>query len=99
MGLNIFQTVKIYAGKWNEKSARALSKEEIEEVKSTIVQPSKWGLSLLMYLNSGGQVYFPIDKSSLDKVKSGDVVDTSKLLWVTLEKSGEADIVRARIVD
>lgn len=38
--MNIFSTLKTYAGKWSVKSERAFDAEEINAVKQAVVVPS-----------------------------------------------------------
>lgn len=93
--MNIFATIRIYAGKWSESDKRAFTPEEIEAVTKAEVVESQYGYSVCFYMIGGGQSYIPLDQNSSANV--GDVVDLSKAELVTLSKTGEDDIYRVRI--
>jgi len=90
--MNIFSSLRVYAGKWSEKARRAFSKEEIEAISSATVVESQYGNSVCFTMLSGGQTYIPLDINSSKSV--GDTIDLSSAELVTLSKQGEADIYR-----
>ena len=83
---NIFSSLRVYAGKWNLKSSRAFSPEEIAAVASAVVVASQYGNSVCFMMVGGGQTYIP--------KAVGDSIDLSSAKLLTLEKSGESDIFR-----
>lgn len=89
---NIFASLRTYAGKWAEKSRRAFSAEEVAAVSNAVVVNSNYGLSVCFMMKSGGQTFIPLSTTSSKGV--GETVDLSAATLVTLEKQGEADIVR-----
>lgn len=89
---NIFASLRTYAGKWAEKSRRAFSAEEVDAVSNAVVVNSNYGLSVCFMMKSGGQTFIPLSSTSSKGV--GETVDLSAATLVTLEKQGEADIVR-----
>ena len=89
---NIFSSLRIYAGKWNLKSSRAFSPEEIAAVSSAVVVPSQYGNSVCFTMVSGGQTFIPLSNNSAKAI--GESIDLSSAKLLTLEKSGEADIFR-----
>lgn len=93
--MNIFASLKVYAGKWSEKSVRKFSAEEIAYVTMAVVVPSQYGNSVQFIRKDGGMSFIPLDQNSTLGV--GEVVDLTKAELVTLEKQGEADIMRVRI--
>lgn len=93
--MNIFASLRIYAGKWNEKNARAFTPEEVAAVTSAVVVESQYGMSVCFSMLSGGQTYIPLDQNS--SLSIGDHVDLTKASLVTLFKQGEDDIYRVRI--
>lgn len=93
--MNIFSTLKTYAGKWSVKSTRAFDAEEINAVKSAVVVPSQYGNSVMFTMVAGGQSYIPLANDST--VAVGEVIDLSKAQLLTLSKDGESDIVRVSI--
>lgn len=93
--MNIFASLRVYAGKWSVKSRRAFTPEEISAVKSAEVVPSQYGNSVCFYMMSGGQTFIPLANDSILGV--GDKVDLTKASLLTLEKQGEADILRVEI--
>ena len=105
--LNIFASLKVYAGKWTPKqnmvdenghpvpNSRNLSAEEIATIASAIVVPSQYGNSVQFTRVGGGLQFIPLDKESTLGV--GDTVDVTKAKLLTLCKQGEDDIVRVVI--
>lgn len=93
--MNIFSTLKTYAGKWSVKSSRAFTTEEIAAVQSATVVPSQYGNSVCFMMVGGGQTYIPLANDAT--VGVGETVDMSKAKLLTLEKSGESDINRVSI--
>lgn len=90
--MNIFSSLKQYAGKWNLKSRRAFNAEEIASVASATVVPSQYGNSVCFMMKSGGQTFIPLSQNSSKSV--GDAIDLSQAELLTLEKQGEQDILR-----
>ena len=89
---NIFASLRTYAGKWAEKSRRAFSAEEVDAVSNAFVVNSNYGLSVCFMMKGGGQTFIPLSNTSSKGV--GETVDLNEATLVTLEKQGEADIVR-----
>ena len=89
---NIFSSLRVYAGKWNLKSLRAFSPEEIAAVSSAVVVTSQYGNSVCFTMVSGGQTFIPLSSYSARTV--GESIDLSSAKLLTLEKNGEADIFR-----
>lgn len=89
---NIFSSLKVYAGKWNLKSSRAFSPEEIAAVASAVVVASQYGNSVCFTMVGGGQTFIPLSNSSSKAV--GESIDVASAKLLTLEKDGEADIFR-----
>lgn len=93
--MNIFASLKVYAGKWCEKESRKFTTEEISTINIAIVVPSQYGNSVQFMRRDGGMSFIPLDQNSALSV--GDMIDLTKAELVTLEKQGEADIYRVRI--
>jgi len=93
--MNIFSALRVYAGKWSEKDARAFAPEEIAAVQKAEVVESQYGFSVCFMMKAGGQSYIPLDQNSALGI--GDIVDLTKAQLVTLQKQGEKDIYRVRI--
>lgn len=89
---NIFSSLRVYAGKWNLKSSRAFSPEEIAAVSAAVVVASQYGNSVCFSMVNGGQTFIPLSQNSAKAV--GDSIDLASAKLLTLEKSGEADIFR-----
>jgi hypothetical protein len=90
--MNIFSSLRVYAGKWNESARRAFSQEEQDAILSATVVDSQYGQSVCFTMVGGGQTYIPLDLNS--SKATGDTVDLSKAELLTLSKQGEADIYR-----
>ena len=93
--MNIFGTLKTYAGKWSLKSSRKFEDEEINAVSKAEVVPSSYGNSVCFFMKSGGNKYIALSNDAT--VAVGDLVDLSKAQLLTLEKKGESDILRVKI--
>lgn len=89
---NIFSTLRVYAGKWNLKSSRDFSPEEVEAVASAVVVASQYGNSVCFTMVGGGQTFIPLSQNSAKAV--GDSINLTSAKLLTLEKSGESDIFR-----
>jgi len=90
--MNIFSSLRVYAGKWNVKETKKFSEEEIALVDRAEVVDSQYGQSVCFFMKSGGMTYIPLDQNS--SKATGDTVDLSQASIVTLSKQGEADIYR-----
>lgn len=93
--MNIFSILRTYAGKWNVKSSRAFTQEEIQAVESATVVPSQYGNSVCFMMVGGGQTYIPLANDAT--VGVGESIDLTKAKLLTLEKRGESDINRISI--
>ena len=93
--MNIFSSLRVYAGKWEVKSIRGFTEEEIKAVVQAVVVPSQYGNSVQFTMAGGGLTFIPLDQNST--LGSGEIVDLTKAKLTTLEKSGEADIYRITI--
>lgn len=93
--MNIFNSLKNYAGKWQVKESRNFSQEEINSVSDAYVVESQYGNSVCFVMIGGGQTYIPLSTNS--SLGLGDSVDVSKAKLLTLSRAGEADIQRVEI--
>lgn len=93
--MNIFNAIKVYAGKWQVKDSRAFSQEEIDAVDKASVVDSQYGLSVCFFLKSGGQSFIPL--SSTSSLNVGDAVNLSAAKLLTLSREGDDDILRVEI--
>lgn len=89
---NVFSSLRVYAGKWNLKSSRAFSPEEVAAVASAVVVASQYGNSVCFTMVGGGQTFIPLSQNSAKAV--GDSIDLASAKLLTLGKSGESDIFR-----
>lgn len=90
--MNIFNSLRVYAGKWAVKSSRDFSQEEIDAISSASVVDSQYGNSVCFLMKSGGQTFIPLSTNST--LGLGDSVDLTKAKLLTLGREGEADIYR-----
>lgn len=93
--MNIFSTLRTYAGKWRVKSSRAFTQEEIQTVEAATVVPSQYGNSVCFMMVGGGLTYIPLANDAT--VGVGESIDLTKAKILTLEKEGESDINRVSI--
>ena len=92
--MNIFSSLRIYAGKWAVKESRVFNQEEKDAISTATVVPSQYGNSVCFMMVSGGKTFIPLDQSS--SLGVGEAVDLSKAELLTLTKEGEADIYRVK---
>lgn len=90
--MNIFNSLRVYAGKWAVKASRAFSADEIEAVDHATVVDSQYGSSVCFIMKAGGQTFIPLSTNST--LALGDDVDLSKAKLLTLSREGDADIYR-----
>lgn len=90
--MGIFDSLRIYAGKWSVKGSRNFTADEISAVSSAKVVDSQYGSSVCFFMKAGGQTYLPLSTES--SLQVGDEVNLSEHRLITLEKSGETDILR-----
>ena len=93
--MNIFSSLRVYAGKWEVKSTRDFTEEEIKTVVHAVVVPSQYGNSVQFTMAGGGLTFIPLDQNSA--LGAGETVDLTKAKLVTLGKAGENDIYRVSI--
>ena len=93
--MNIFNSLRKYAGKWSVIASRAFSAEEQSAVTSATVVPSQYGNSVCFMMVGGGQTFIPLSTNSSKAV--GDTIDLSKAKLLTLAKDGEDNIYRVEI--
>ena len=92
--MNLFSNLKVYGGKWSEKSSRKFSQEELALVDKAQVVESEYGSSRCFFMKNGTTMYVPMSQDAKSGV--GDMVDLSSAGIVTLEKQSEKDIQRIR---
>lgn len=91
--MNIFSNLKRYvAGKWQIKSSRNFTAEEVKAVRFAKIVDSRHGLSVCFMMSDGGQTFIPLSNTSTLGV--GEAVNLQSAKILTLEKEGEADILR-----
>ena len=93
--MNIFNNLRIYAGKWEVKEVRDFTDIEKAAILQAVVVPSQFGSSVQFTMTAGGMTFIPLDQNS--RLSIGELIDLSKAKLVTLSKSGEADIYRISI--
>lgn len=93
--MNIFNQLRVYAGKWAVVASNDFSKEEIDMVDRAEVVDSQYGNSVCFFMKSGGQTFIPLSTNSTLGV--GDSVDLTKAKLLQLHREGDADIYRVEI--
>lgn len=94
--MNIFETIQMYAGKWNVKKVDNFTPEEIAMVDHAEVVSSEFGKSVCFFMKDGRQGYIPLDKDDEQTIYIGTKVDMTKVSVVTLSRVGDADIKRIK---
>ena len=90
--MNIFSSLRVYAGKWAVSNSRSFAQEEIDAVDHASVVDSQYGSSVCFFMKGGGQTFIPLSTNST--LGLGDEVDLSKAKLLTLHRDGDADIYR-----
>lgn len=90
--MNVFNSLRVYAGKWSVKNSRSFTQEEIDGVSNATVVDSQYGMSVCFFMKSGGQTFIPLSNTS--SLGLGDTVDLKTAKLLTLAREGEADIYR-----
>lgn len=90
--MNIFNSLRKYAGKWSVIASRAFTAEEQSAVQSATVVASQYGNSVCFMMVGGGQTFIPLSQNSSKGV--GDSIDLSTAQLLTLAKEGEDNIYR-----
>lgn len=93
--MNIFQSLQVYAGKWNVTGSRSFNDEEKAMILRAEVVPSEYGNSVCFFMKSGGQTYIPLSNQSTLGV--GEEVDLNAAKLLTLHRDGSDDITRIDI--
>lgn len=95
--MNIFDTIQMYAGKWQVKSERSFTEDEIASVDSVEVVSSEYGKSACFFMKNGQRGYIPLDQDSELVTPIGTILDIKNLTVKTLSRIGDADIQRINI--
>ena len=90
--MSIFESLRVYAGKWSVKDSRAFTADEINAVDHATVVASEYGNSVCFHMRAGGMTFIPLSNASTKGV--GEAVELKDAKLLTLSKQGEADIVR-----
>lgn len=93
--MSIFESIKVYPGKWNVQEEREFTTDEINAVEKAMVVSSQYGNSVCFMMVGGGMTFIPLDLNS--NLGVGEVVDLHKAKLLTLSKDGEKDIYRVSI--
>ena len=93
--MNIFNQLRVYAGKWAVVESKAFSQEEQDLVSHAEVVDSQYGMSVCFFMKAGGQTFIPLSTNSTLGV--GDSVDLTKAKLLQLHREGDADIYRVEI--
>ena len=81
--MNIFNSLRIYAGKWEVKSERNFSQDEINAVSHAVVVDSTYGSSVQFTMKNGGLTFIPLSQDS--SLGIGEEVDLTKAKILTLQ--------------
>lgn len=92
--MNLFSNLRVYGGKWAEKSSRKFTQDELALVTKAQVVESQYGNSCCFFMANGTTMYVPMSNDAKSEV--GDIIDLKEAEIVTLEKVGEKDIQRIR---
>lgn len=90
--MNLFDSLRTFAGKWSVKASRSFTAEEISAVSKTVIVDSQYGKSVCFFMKTGGMKYIPLSTES--NLSVGSTIDMGVAKVVTLAKEGESDILR-----
>lgn len=94
--MGILNALRLYRGKWQVKSIEKFDANDAADVKSAVVVPSEFGLSVCMTLKSGGTKYLPVSNTSR-ALAQGEEINVAECNVVTLEREGDDDIHRIEV--
>ena len=89
--MNIFASLKTYAGQFKVTKSRNFSAEELNLVNNAKVVLSQYGMSVCFFMTDGCQKYIPLSRDSV--ANEGDVVDLKKAKILTLAKEGSSETI------
>ena len=92
--MGLFSNIKTYATGWALKATNKIDAADIAAVEKAVVVDSKFGKSVCFFLKAGGQAFYPVAQDS--ELSVGQTVDLNAVEVLTLEKSGEKDIIRIK---
>ena len=92
--MNLFSGLRVYGGKWAEKTSRKFTQDELALVTKAKVVESQYGNSCCFFMANGTTMYVPMSTDAKSGV--GDIINLNEAEIVTLEKAGEKDIQRIR---
>lgn len=90
--MGIFDSLRLYAGKWSVSNSRNFTAEEIDAVERATVVASEYGNSVCFVMKAGGMTFIPLSTNSTKGVGEAISLKDSKLL--TLSQPGKEDITR-----
>jgi len=93
--MNIFSSLRIYAGNWQKKAERFFTQEEKDAVESCSVVSSQYGNSACFLMKGGGMAFIPMSNGS--SLGVGDTVDLDRAKIITLARQGDNDIQRIEL--
>ena len=94
--MGLFSNKQVYADKWSVKSVAPMSADDAALFNKAIVVPSEFGMSVEFHMVSGGKCYIPVDTECV--VQIGEELNPMSLEVVILERLGDEDIERIRVV-
>lgn len=93
--MSIFNDLRNYQTKWEEKGRRNFTPQEIAEIDEAVVVASQYGFSGRFQRKNGYIVFIPMSQTC--SLGEGESIDMQKAVIVTLSKLGENDIFRIEI--
>lgn len=95
--MGFLDSLKTYAGAWEETGREKLSANEIKSIDKieVVEKDNEWGTSVSMcfFMKGGGRKYVPLSRDC--DLEDGDGVDPKSVEIITLERDGEEPIYRA----
>lgn len=92
----IFDTLKVYQGKWNVAKTTTIKEElgeKYELLDSLEVVPSEYGISVKFTFKGGYYQYIPVS-TECKTLEIGEQPNAENLVILTLHREGDDDIFR-----
>lgn len=92
----IFDTLKVYPGKWNVAKTTTIKEElgeKYELLDSLEVVPSEYGISVKFTFKGGYSQYIPVS-TECETLEIGEQPRAEDLVILTLHREGDDDIFR-----
>lgn len=83
---------KLFLDGWSVGDCKPFSKKDCSQIKTAVVEAGDYGMQVRFYFNQGGSMIYDVSKFANGLKAIGEVLEPSKLFWVTLTAVGQRPI-------